>query len=72
MEVFEIEHTLLFYSHETSNYLQDLRLNRLQHWNVVQQETLFWCEGFLFYCMIASVCYDGPDDVNPTHSRLSN
>lgn len=46
-KVFELEQTLLSNSCGHGNYLQDPRLKRLWHTNVVEQAIHFWRKGLL-------------------------
>lgn len=68
MEVFEVEQTLSFHSHEHGNYLQVPRFKRLRHTNVVEQASHFWRKEMPFNGMLERVCYDVRGDPKWTHS----
>lgn len=71
-EMFEVEQPPLFYSREYAINLQDPRLKRLWHSNVVEQAIYFWRKGLPYNSMIARVCNDATGDIKSSHPRWKN
>lgn len=67
IEVAEVELMPLFYSRGHGNYMQNRRLKRLRHINMVELTTNFWRRGLPFNAVITSASYVVAGDMKTTH-----
>lgn len=71
-EVFEVEQTVLFYSRQQGNYLQDPRLKRLRQESVVEQAMHFRRKGLPFSTMLLRLNYNTAGVTRSTHPGWTN
>lgn len=71
-EVFGVEQMPSVYSPENERFLQDPRLKRPRHKNVVDQAISFWRNVLLFETTLTRVCYVAPSDIISTHPGWIN